>query len=255
MNNQKIEPGKVTKPIQLVAAWLVGLIIVNAAFLATSVGIDEPVMLKAILIYASIINVPLFLGAIFLLQTKFRPQLQEDSFYSKYLDSKTNQVVTKSKQDSIEIELAQIKSIAQKRVAVSIDSSEDEVLSRYNIGLNDHLSNFTEIRGLLKKRTIPLNTIFGSVSTTDIPGKNIMTFAHDLDFKAKVAAIKLGAEIGVEGYNYFDPREEDSEEDILIGAYGYDRGYTPITKQLKEIVNNNPEPVDVKYYEHVTKAS
>ncbi len=35
----KIDPQKVTKPIQLLAAWLAGLIVVNAAFLAAAVYI------------------------------------------------------------------------------------------------------------------------------------------------------------------------------------------------------------------------
>lgn len=40
----------------------------------------------AVLVIASVVNVPLFLICIFLLQTKFRPQMQEDLYYSKYLE-------------------------------------------------------------------------------------------------------------------------------------------------------------------------
>lgn len=255
MSNQKIEPGKVTKPIQLVAAWLVGLIIVNAAFLVTSSGIKEPVWLKATLIFSAIINVPLFLGAIFLLQTKFRPQLQEDSFYSKYLDSKTNQLVIKNKQNPIELELAQIKSIAQQSVSVSLEASEGNILSKYNIAINDHLENFKEIRGLLKNRGIPLNGIFGSAVTNDVPDEPVMTFTHSLDFQAKVAAIQLAFEIGIVGYNYYGPEEEDSVDHILIGSYNVERSYTPLTQQLKRIVSNKPEPVDINYYEQLAEKS
>jgi hypothetical protein len=91
-SNQKIPVEKVTKPIQLLAAWLTGLIVVNVAFLTAANTLSEPTWAKGLLIIAAVINVPLFLISIFLLQTKFRPEMQEDSFYSKYLESKTGMV-------------------------------------------------------------------------------------------------------------------------------------------------------------------
>lgn len=86
---QRIEPHKITKPIQLLAAWLIGLVLVNGSFLAAATSIAEPSWIRVLLTIACVINVPLFLAAIFLLQTKFRPEMQEDTYYSKYLESKT----------------------------------------------------------------------------------------------------------------------------------------------------------------------
>ena len=43
-----------------------------------------------------------FLFALFLLQTKFRPELQEDQYYSQYLDKKTNTIVKVSREEAIE---------------------------------------------------------------------------------------------------------------------------------------------------------
>ena len=83
----KIEPHRITKPIQLLAAWLLGLIIVNGTFLVAAAQITKPDWASACLAIASIVNVPLFLISIFLLQTKFRPEMQEDTFYSKYLEN------------------------------------------------------------------------------------------------------------------------------------------------------------------------
>ena len=86
---QKIDSHKITKPIQLLAAWLTGLVLLNGSFLAAATSITEPTWIKGLLVIASVLNVPLFIAAIFLLQTKFRPEMQEDSFYSKYLENKT----------------------------------------------------------------------------------------------------------------------------------------------------------------------
>lgn len=85
MTDPHITPEKVTKPIQLLAAWLVGLVVVNASFLAGAQQISNPSWASGLLVIATVVNVPVFIGALFLLQTKFRPQMQEDSYYAQYL--------------------------------------------------------------------------------------------------------------------------------------------------------------------------
>ena len=84
--NHGISPDKVTKPIQLLAAWLIGLFVTNSSFLLAAQQIERPAWGSAMLLIAAVVNVPLFIGALFLLQTKFRAQMQEDSYYSRYLD-------------------------------------------------------------------------------------------------------------------------------------------------------------------------
>lgn len=85
MTDHRINPEKVTKPIQLLAAWLVGLILVNASFLLAAQQITRPDWASSLLVIAAVVNVPIFIIALFLLQTKFRPQMQEDSYYAQYL--------------------------------------------------------------------------------------------------------------------------------------------------------------------------
>jgi hypothetical protein len=87
MSEHHIAPEKVTKPIQLLAAWLVGLIAVNGSFLLGANHIATPPWAGAVLVIAAVANVPIFILALFLLQTKFRPQMQEDSYYAQYLRS------------------------------------------------------------------------------------------------------------------------------------------------------------------------
>src|SRR5687767_8158259 len=88
MGGQRINPAKVTKPIQLLAAWLAGLIIINGSFLSAAVYVSKPEWAAAALIVAAIVNVPIFLVCLFLLQTKFRPEMQEDEFYARYLEKR-----------------------------------------------------------------------------------------------------------------------------------------------------------------------
>lgn len=100
MSEQKIVPDRIIKPIQLLAAWLAGLIIVNGSFLGAAVAIEQPDWLRMALVLACIANVPLFLYCLFLLQTKFRPQMQEDLYYAKYLEQNTGQLISTNPTDT-----------------------------------------------------------------------------------------------------------------------------------------------------------
>lgn len=88
MSEPEITPHKITKPIQLLAAWLGGLAVVDGSFLTAAATIETPTWVPGALVVASIVNVPLFIFSVFLLQTKFRPEMQEDSYYSEYLQKK-----------------------------------------------------------------------------------------------------------------------------------------------------------------------
>jgi tetratricopeptide (TPR) repeat protein len=84
----EIVPEKITSPIQLLAACFVALIILDGAFLTAARLVSSPTWLPAVLVFAAILNVPMFLGCMFLLQTRFRPEMQSDKHYSQYLKQK-----------------------------------------------------------------------------------------------------------------------------------------------------------------------
>lgn len=89
MGDPQIQPHRITKPIQLLAVWMAGLVLLVGSFLAGARLITEPHWLPAALAISAVSLVPLFLGLLFLLQTRFRPQLQEDVYYSVWLASQT----------------------------------------------------------------------------------------------------------------------------------------------------------------------
>ena len=88
MTNHEIAPEKITSPIQLLAAWFVALIVLDGAFLTAAGVVSSPAWISPVLVIAAILNVPLFLGCMFLLQTRFRPEMQSDEHYSEYLKQK-----------------------------------------------------------------------------------------------------------------------------------------------------------------------
>jgi hypothetical protein len=85
MESHKIEAHRITKPIQLMAVWFVALLLVDSAFLTAASKITAPTWLAAALGISAIAFVPLFLIGVFLMQTVFRKELQDDQYYSEWL--------------------------------------------------------------------------------------------------------------------------------------------------------------------------
>ena len=85
MEDNKIEPHKITKPIQLMAVWFVALLLIDSELLTAATFIKAPCWIPPLLVISAICFIPLFLVGIFLMQTVFRRELQEDPYYSKWL--------------------------------------------------------------------------------------------------------------------------------------------------------------------------
>ena len=83
MSQEKITPHKVTRPMQLLAAWLVSLIALEGALLTAAGALNSPSWAPGALIVTAIVIIPLFVGALFLLLTKYRKELQDDKYYSE----------------------------------------------------------------------------------------------------------------------------------------------------------------------------
>lgn len=83
MITEKIKAQKISNPMQLSAVWLRALLLIDTTFLVAAVKLSNPYWVRPALVIAAICFVPVFLIVIFLLQTVFRKELQEDRYYSK----------------------------------------------------------------------------------------------------------------------------------------------------------------------------
>ena len=81
-----IKPEKVSNPIQLLAAWLLGLVSIDSGFLVAASKVDKPEWAVGALIIAAIVNVPMFLIASIIVQIKYRPEMLADEFYTSYVE-------------------------------------------------------------------------------------------------------------------------------------------------------------------------
>ncbi|MCW8093141.1 hypothetical protein [Alteromonas sp. ASW11-130] len=218
MPEKQIKPDKITKPIQLLAAWLVGLLSLSSCFLVAATSFDETSWQSGTLVIAAILNVPIFLGAVFLLQTRFRPELQEDSYYSSYLNRKTNEEIKVPKSEShfneISIALGRLEERFKSQTSSENPRPPEKSLL---IGLNKHLEDRKEIMDTLGAHGIQKITSFGP---KEPPENRVMSISSHLDESEVEFAINIARKIGMEGYNFFNNWEEETEEVILIGSYG-----------------------------------
>ena len=256
MKQQKIEPQNVTKPIQLLAAWLVGLILINSTFLGAAKVITQPTWAAGFLVIAAIINVPIFLYLIYSLQTKFRAELQEDTYYAKHLEKITGQVSKPSSQN--ESFLNALKSIqtsnnnqfeeinknledlsnALSEESISKDKTENllekiteaktslhqieknKIKKSTTIFVNDLIPEFKSIIQLLIESNFKISDTFGSTSVDKVPPKTL-TISYSKDTN-KLVLKEIYLLLKPFKFNRIDFNEENIENDystIYIGSY------------------------------------
>jgi hypothetical protein len=225
----KIEPHRITKPIQLLAAWLLGLIVVNGAFLVAAAQITEPDWASGVLVVASIVNVPLFLISMFLLQTKFRPEMQEDAFYSRYLESKTGNTerkVTAESFVSIRDDFAHLEKVVAEKVLNGMSEAELQKAkwSSVTVMLNRSLSDFDRIGKELTQQGIPVHETFGGGTAGCPEVFNIgVGDGFDVEQIRKLVEVLSSIKDGWISYAYDDSEHYGNK--VLIGAYGaYEHG-------------------------------
>jgi hypothetical protein len=81
----KIEPHKITTPMAVNGRLVRRLVLLDGPFLAAASRISTPIWVPVMLAISAVAFVPLFLVAVFLMQTVFRSHLQSDKYYADWL--------------------------------------------------------------------------------------------------------------------------------------------------------------------------
>ena len=216
-NPDTLKPEKLTKPIQVLGAWLAGLLSLDSCFLIAAVNLQETGWLAASLVLASIANVPLFLFAVFVLQTRFRPELQEDSYYATYLSKKTDSIINVDRDEAILLQMRrQIEELEKVVSASTSPEASSDVLDGVSISINKHLVNRSDIRKRLSSLGAFPITSFG---TSESPQGKYLAISKYLSKSTVRLIVEIAEELGFTHYTTYDSAAEESE-DILFGSYG-----------------------------------
>lgn len=220
MQEKYIRPEKITKPIQLLGAWLVGLFSIDSCFLLTAMNMDESSWAAGALIVAAIVNVPIFLIAVFLLQTKFRPELQEDHYFAQYLSYKTNKVIKLEKSEAQFVELRQrvagLEIAASEAGTTAASGKTTLTLGNLLVGVNRHLPDSASIQSRLHEIKPMGVSTFGDSA----PPHRIVAISQYLPRDTLREVVDLARTLGFGSYSVFDNKAERTDEDVLFGAYG-----------------------------------
>jgi hypothetical protein len=272
---QEITPQNVTKPIQLLAAWLVGLILVDSSFLAGAKILTTPPWIAATLVVAAVANVPLFLICIFVLQTRFRPEMQEDSFYARYLEVRnaTGSVVnsgdeaarlrevvidaTSSMSDvlrAVDSTVVEIRSRIGDGVGVVSESEKGLIVSSrhvleqarqklqwsaYAIYANDHLKSYSAIVDVLDASGFVNVATFGaSKKVLNAPKYSVISLGKNVP----VAMLSLVVDqVGyLESWYIALTEENTSVGNVYLGSYGY--GGKPVARLTSHLRSQLASP-------------
>ena len=87
---------KITQPFQLLASWIVGMLILVWEFLHVCLSSQEQWLKISSLICGISLSI-IFIWAIFTLQTKYRAEMQDSEHYQQIWLKKREQELTKSK--------------------------------------------------------------------------------------------------------------------------------------------------------------
>lgn len=243
MQENRIDPSRVTKPIQLLSAWLVGLISIDISYLAAARSISHPDWASGVLVVAAILNVPVFLVCLFLLQTRFRPEMQEDSFYATYLEKRISAETRKAEPEQSAVADA-ILEVAAERVVEQVISSNIESSTKgenlYTIKINDFLEQFSQIVTKLSEENLQISETFGSTSkSSSKPAKFVLSSTDDVPLDVFKKVYRICSDLGLEAIAKSTTKVEST---MYIGGYGYKTGGVRIvdrTPELDKLINSS----------------
>jgi len=271
MQDQKINAEKITKPIQLLAAWLIGLIVLVSALITAAATVKTPTWLPVFYSISAVAIIPVFLGLIFLLQTKYRPEMQEDVFYAKYLEKDTmtfkyvgkdeikDLEIDKFKQEIISLsqntkdELKKIQEIVktttnkpdqEREIAQIIEKSDDKLdqvkqivkFASITLNINSKLPNYSQILSVIKKIGFSKYSEFG---TNEIALKHfVLSFGEKISYDIYINLIYDLIPLGATHVRLTQQTIDDTTNTIFVGSYALDGNITPIDEHLINKLSN-----------------
>jgi predicted signal transduction protein with EAL and GGDEF domain len=183
MADHQIRPEGIASPIQLLAAALVFVIVLDGSFLGLAAAIERPTWAAGLLTIAAVVNVPVVLGLVFMLQTRYRRRMLSDREYA------TLELTVRSTDDARECAKADNRKIF-------VEGDPDAMALLFKVESDDWMKSTKamEVPGgclvQVSTRMGPLGSeasvaealefVAGARLVTDAHGRHLMTSADDL---------------------------------------------------------------------------
>ncbi|RWX46688.1 hypothetical protein H206_01917 [Candidatus Electrothrix aarhusensis] len=226
---------KITKPIQLLAVVVLGLLAMNALFLKSASELADCRFLAAPLVIASIANVYILIYFVTDLLKNYRDQLQDDKRYSK--------------QNKKNIDLATGKPLSDKgKYSSDVIKLESALAATNTINLNELLPEYKKIKQILSENDIPVNNLFGGGSKEvdskydDVLPFNLLTYGFGFDIELFKKILILFNSNNVKNLYISHSIHAINKNMFYIGSYAYlgSKNYRILSgDMMDEILNKN----------------
>ncbi|MDO8771032.1 MAG: hypothetical protein Q7K57_20450 [Burkholderiaceae bacterium] len=130
----KIKPESITKPYQLAAAVLVGIAAIDVSFFVAAGLLTSPQWIPPLLVISAVVLTASVLIGVYLVVTKHRHAMQDDTHFSKDLDSKNKAMKRQVTQLSAEIEKERLLASQREELTIAYLNS---VTQRLPIGVDE----------------------------------------------------------------------------------------------------------------------
>ncbi|MBW1297830.1 hypothetical protein [Aquimarina litoralis] len=274
MSQNNIKPDKITKPIQLLAAWLLGLIILVGVLITAATLVKEPAWLPVFFSISAVLIIPVFLFLIFQLQTRYRPQMQEDQYYSEYLNQNTMTVESEANEElknsitkTINHKIKELAKLQDKQLIEindrinSLIPKSDQPIDNFPVSdkffktdktfvnLNQNLEKLDKIEELLNYLNVFSINIFGNNVEHKPPSIFLLSFGEEVDFDFLRVLIKELIPYGLIAIANISSNWR--KNDIYIGSYAYRDKYkkpVPILKISDKVLSTMEEFTNTKSF-------
>lgn len=125
MAQTEFKPHKISKGIQLPGFWLAAIILITGALLLAAANIEEPSWVRPLLVIVTVFVIVVGLIAVFLLQTKFRPHLQDDKYYNEWLSTVTSRERPEKDTIPLVVESEELKEVKCNQQSVIINEKSN----------------------------------------------------------------------------------------------------------------------------------
>jgi hypothetical protein len=183
-----------------------------------------------VLVIGAVLDVPIFLACLFMLQTKFRPEMQEDEFYWRYLEKRYSTETAKTELIEVAKPSDSMLEFEPRRAPVKRRGTP----SVAEIHMNDLLPAYQSLREALLKAGYKIYDTFGTTSRGKrVPSPFIIAISDGAAIEAIQDAIKISLPHGLEGVAHASEPEWPNR--IYIGAYSYEvNPYVPINAEIRQ---------------------
>jgi hypothetical protein len=239
--NTRIDPGKITKPFQLLGGAIAFSAICVCAFLGAAIQMSGNWM-AGLLVVSAIVYPPVLLGFLGFFIIRFRKEILADGEYIKF-QAKNMPTPERLRLEERPHSITKIVSIPRE-IELPLPT-----LTSYprKVALNINFPRWADLKLRLENEGMPNCTPFGGEDGSK-PDRWIVAINENMELNQILKMINIGIDFNFDGFSLWTPNQAYGEnEDVYFGAFGVAK-FAPFSDEFKELIVSNASEFSLKKY-------